>query len=52
VGARNAAQLYENVKATEWEMTEDEFLRLDALSMPARKYPYEVFDPLKAPPDA
>ncbi len=47
VGMRNSGQLEENLKATEWEMTEEEFIRLDRVSEPVRKYPYFVYNPVK-----
>jgi aryl-alcohol dehydrogenase-like predicted oxidoreductase len=50
IGARNARQLEDNLKAMDWELTHEEFAKLDEISAPVRKYPYEIFDPLKAPP--
>jgi aryl-alcohol dehydrogenase-like predicted oxidoreductase len=44
VGARNAAQLEDNLKTITWEMTADEVARLDALSMPPRLYPYWMLE--------
>jgi aryl-alcohol dehydrogenase-like predicted oxidoreductase len=40
IGARNKAQLTDNLKTAEWEMTPDEVRRLDEVSKPARVYPY------------
>ncbi len=45
MGVRSASQLEENIEATDWDMTPDEFARLDEVSSPARKYPYDVFVP-------
>jgi aryl-alcohol dehydrogenase-like predicted oxidoreductase len=39
IGARNAEQLADNLKAGDWEMTPEEVARLDELSMPPRIYP-------------
>jgi len=47
IGMRNISQLEENLKAMEWEMTDEEIARLDKISAPLRKYPYYVFNPLK-----
>jgi aryl-alcohol dehydrogenase-like predicted oxidoreductase len=44
IGARNAAQLADNLKTTSWEMTADEVARLDALSAPPRLYPYWMLE--------
>jgi aryl-alcohol dehydrogenase-like predicted oxidoreductase len=44
IGARNAAQLADNLQTTTWEMTADEVARLDALSMPPRAYPYWMLE--------
>ena len=35
-----AEQLTDNLKTTEWEMTAEEVVRLDALSKRPRVYPY------------
>ena len=40
IGAKTMAQLADNLKAADWEMTADEAARLDALSEPPRLYPY------------
>ena len=40
VGIRNEQQLEENIKATDWEMTQEEFKRLDEISEPVRRHPY------------
>ncbi len=39
IGARNREQLADSLKTTDWEMTVDEVVRLDALSKPPRVYP-------------
>ena len=44
-GMRSAAQLKENIGATDWELAPEEFARLDEVSAPIRKYPYDVFVP-------
>lgn len=48
VGIRNKRQLEENLKATIFEITDEEFAKLDKLSEPVKKYPYEVFNPEEA----
>lgn len=48
IGMRNKQQLEENLKAAEWELTAEEVARLDEISEPVRKYPYFIFNPLKA----
>jgi aryl-alcohol dehydrogenase-like predicted oxidoreductase len=40
IGARSKAQLADNLKTTDWQMTSDEFKRLEAISQPPRVYPY------------
>jgi aryl-alcohol dehydrogenase-like predicted oxidoreductase len=40
IGARSPAQLEDNLKALQWDLTSDEIARLDALSEPPRLYPY------------
>ena len=40
IGARNLEQLEDNLKAAEWEMSDDELARLDELSEPPQIYPY------------
>jgi aryl-alcohol dehydrogenase-like predicted oxidoreductase len=47
IGARNYKQLETNLKTIEWEITEDEFSRLDKISEPLRRYPYYIFNPVK-----
>jgi aryl-alcohol dehydrogenase-like predicted oxidoreductase len=47
MGVRSAEQLGENLGAMDWEMTPEEFGQLDRVSAPTRKYPYDIFDPLK-----
>jgi aryl-alcohol dehydrogenase-like predicted oxidoreductase len=39
-GMKTPEQLADNIKATEWEMTQEEATRLDAVSEPAPFYPY------------
>jgi aryl-alcohol dehydrogenase-like predicted oxidoreductase len=51
VGARNARQLEENLKATDWQLSPEEVARLDRLSEPQCKYPYYIYDPIKAAAD-
>jgi aryl-alcohol dehydrogenase-like predicted oxidoreductase len=40
IGARNKVQLQDNLKTTDWQMTNDEVVRLDQLSNPPNVYPY------------
>lgn len=40
IGAKTKEQLNDNIKTSEWQMTENEVARLDELSMPPRAYPY------------
>lgn len=40
IGARTTGQLQDNLGALGWAMTDEEFLRLDAVTVPARVYPY------------
>lgn len=47
IGARNEKQLIENIKTTEWKLTEDEMKRLDKISEPPRIYPHWYFDVFK-----
>jgi aryl-alcohol dehydrogenase-like predicted oxidoreductase len=47
IGIRDAKQLEENIKATNWALTSDEMEHLDGISEPVRKYPYYVYDPVK-----
>lgn len=47
IGARNEKQLIENIKTTEWKLTEDEMKRLDNVSEPPRIYPHWYFDVFK-----
>jgi len=46
IGAKTMAQLADNLKAADWEMTADEAARLDALSGPPRLYPYWMLERL------
>jgi aryl-alcohol dehydrogenase-like predicted oxidoreductase len=48
IGVRNAKQLEDNLKATGWQMMPEEVARLDKISEPERKYPYFIYDPVKA----
>jgi aryl-alcohol dehydrogenase-like predicted oxidoreductase len=48
IGLRNIEQLQENVDATDWEITPEEFARLDGISAPKRLYPYYVYNPVKS----
>jgi len=41
VGIRTPEQMADNLKTTEWEMTQEEISRLDKLSKPAPVYPYD-----------
>lgn len=40
IGARTPEQLADNLKTTDWELTQDEIDRLDSISGPPRLYPY------------
>lgn len=40
IGARTTGQLHDNLGALSWAMTDEEFRRLDAVTVPARVYPY------------
>ena len=42
IGARDEAQLKDNLAATTWQLTKEEVARLDAVSKPVRPYPYWV----------
>jgi aryl-alcohol dehydrogenase-like predicted oxidoreductase len=48
IGIRNVEQLEENLKAVDWQITPEEVARLDRVSEPERKYPYYIYDPVKA----
>jgi len=48
IGIRTAEQLKENIKTTDWEITPEEVARLDRVSEPRRRYPYFIFNPVKA----
>jgi aryl-alcohol dehydrogenase-like predicted oxidoreductase len=53
IGIRNAKQLEEDLKATDWEMTKEEVARLDKISEPLRRYPYAARiapPPISEPP--
>ena len=45
IGVRTAKQLESNLKTTDWELSEEEVARLDALSEPYKDYPYFTWDP-------
>jgi aryl-alcohol dehydrogenase-like predicted oxidoreductase len=44
IGAKTKAQLEDNLKASNWEMSPAEVGRLDALSKPVRAYPYWMLE--------
>jgi aryl-alcohol dehydrogenase-like predicted oxidoreductase len=44
VGARDTAQLEENLKAMNWSMTPDEVASIDAVAPPAPAYPYWMLE--------
>jgi aryl-alcohol dehydrogenase-like predicted oxidoreductase len=44
VGATKPEQLQDNLKAVEWDMTQEEVKRLDDLSAPPRLYPHWMFE--------
>ncbi len=44
IGARTPEQLQDNLKTTDWTLTNDELARLDTLSTPPRLYPYWMLD--------
>jgi aryl-alcohol dehydrogenase-like predicted oxidoreductase len=46
IGTRKAAQLQENLKAVEWDITAEETAGLDKISRPRQVSPYFVHDPL------
>lgn len=47
IGARNEKQLLENIKTTEWKLTEVEMKSLDKVSEPPSIYPHWYFDVFK-----
>lgn len=47
IGARNEKQLLENIKTTEWKLTDEEMKSLDTISEPPRIYPHWYFDVFK-----
>jgi len=47
IGIRNARQLEENLKATEFTLTPEEVAMLDKVSEPERKNPYYQYNPVK-----
>ncbi len=44
IGARTSEQLLDNLKATQWTLSEEEVKKLDKLSEPPRIYPFWYFD--------
>jgi aryl-alcohol dehydrogenase-like predicted oxidoreductase len=44
IGARDLAQLEDNLKALAWDMTAEEVARLDALAPPPRLYPHWMIE--------
>jgi aryl-alcohol dehydrogenase-like predicted oxidoreductase len=46
VGVKNKQQLADNLKTSDWEMTDDDVARLDAMSKPPRAYPYWMLERL------
>jgi aryl-alcohol dehydrogenase-like predicted oxidoreductase len=44
IGARTPKQLEDNLKALEWEMSEDEVAKLDEITSPPRVYPYWMIE--------
>jgi len=44
IGARTPEQLADNLKTSEWEMTQDDVTRLDDISHPPRIYPYWMLE--------
>jgi hypothetical protein len=44
-GVRNIQQLENNLSVTNWQLTPEEFARLDEISLPVRDYTYYVWDP-------
>ena len=48
IGIRTVAQLEENLKTTDWEMSLEEVARLDRVSEPLRRYPYYIYNPVQA----
>ncbi len=48
VGARDTAQLEENLKATTWSMTPEEVVSIDAVAPPAPAYPYWMLEQFHA----
>ncbi len=47
IGIRNAQQLQENIGATDWKLTPEEVERLDVVSEPMRRHPYNKFNPVE-----
>jgi aryl-alcohol dehydrogenase-like predicted oxidoreductase len=44
IGARNDKQLSENIKVSDWQLTEEEVKQLDEISSPPKLYPQWYFD--------
>jgi aryl-alcohol dehydrogenase-like predicted oxidoreductase len=44
LGARDLAQLEDNLKALDWDLTAEESARLDALMPPPRLYPHWMIE--------
>jgi aryl-alcohol dehydrogenase-like predicted oxidoreductase len=49
IGFRTAEQLEANIGATDWEMTAEEIARLERVSKPIRRHPYNKFNWEKKP---
>jgi aryl-alcohol dehydrogenase-like predicted oxidoreductase len=47
IGARNEAQLRDNLGAVGWELTPDQVARLDAASLTMAPYPYYPYQRLE-----
>jgi aryl-alcohol dehydrogenase-like predicted oxidoreductase len=47
IGARNEKQLIDNIRTSDWELTDEEMSLLDEVSAPTRIYPYWYFDIFK-----
>jgi len=47
IGARNEQQLIENIKTSDWKLTDEEMKILDEISEPKRIYPHWYFDVFK-----
>jgi aryl-alcohol dehydrogenase-like predicted oxidoreductase len=49
VGMRRIEQFAENIKTTEWQLTDEELARLDKVSQPKQGYPYRPYIPQIGP---